>query len=701
MTNNKFKLKVGLFGIGLEAYWEQFQGLKKRLESYLEIVSNRIGEFGEEVVNLGLIDTSQKAMEAGHQFRQADVDIIFLYVTTYALSSTVLPVVQRAKVPVIILNLSPEASINYAQFNALNDRTAMTGEWLSYCSACPVPEIANVFKRVGIQFHQVTGMLHNDKECWNEIKEWIEASQVANIMSHNRLGAMGHYYSGMLDIYTDLILQTATFGGHIEIIEVDELSALRRSIKSKAIKDRVNHFYEAFDVQPNCSFIELEKAARTSLALDKLVELYALGSMAYYYKGSGNADNEDTMSSIILGTSLLTARNIPVAGEYEIKNAQAMKIMDSFGVGGSFTEYYAMDFKDDVVLMGHDGPGHLKIAEGKIKVRPLTVYHGKVGKGLSVEMAVKHGPVTCLTVVEGANGNLFFLIAEGQSVEGPILEIGNTNSRYKFSIGARKFVNDFNCGTIDATITFTSPLLIKDLDILSRPVSYITYSVQSNDGRTHDVQIFLGASTNIAVNTSAEEVVTKKYSALQLNILKAGTKAQPILQKKGDDIRIDWGYMYVAVLSAAKATQYISSASQAAATFISGKTVSNPVGDTDLVLNTTVSLGKVGDHPKEQYFLLGYDDRYSIQYFHTNLRPWWNRNGNQTIEKQLAKAATGYNVIMQQCEAWNKNLYTDLVNAGGKTYADLCIVAYRQCIAAHKLLQSPQGEILFLIKRKF
>jgi hypothetical protein len=269
------------------------------------------------------------------------------------------------------------------------------------------------------------------------------------------------------------------------------------------------------------------------------------------------------------------------------------------------------------------------------------------------------------------------------------------------TLNATQTIYKFNCGPVDATITFTSPLLIKDLDILSRPVSYITYSVKSIDGRTHDVQIFLGASTNIAVNTSAEEVVAKKYSALQLNILKGGTKAQPVLQKKGDDIRIDWGYMYVAIPAAAKAIQYVSTASQAAATFISGKTVPNPVGDTDLVLNTTVSLGKVGDHPKEQYFLLGYDDRYSIQYFHTNLRPWWNRNGDQTIEKQLAKAAAGYKVVMQECETWNKNLYTDLVNAGGKTYADLCIVAYRQCIAAHKLLQSPQGGILFLSKENF
>lgn len=444
MMQQEFQLKIGLFGIGLEAYWEQFAGLRDRLESYLSIVSDKIKYHQVDIINLGLIDNAEKAMEAGHRFRQADVDIIFLYVTTYALSSTVLPVVQRAKVPVIILNLSPDASINYEQFNKMNDRTKMTGEWLAYCSSCPVPEIANVFKRSGMKFHQVTGMLHEDKECWDEIGEWIEAAKVANIMAHNNLGAMGHYYSGMLDIYTDLTLQLTTFGGHIEIIEVDELSSIRKQITQQQIDKRVKDFNEIFAVNEDCSLEELQQAARTSVALDQLVKTYRLGSLAYYYKGTGNSDNEDTMRSVILGNSLLTANGIPVAGEYEIKNAQAMKIMDSFGVGGSFTEYYAIDYADDVILMGHDGPGHIQIAEGKIKVRALKVYHGKVGKGLSVEMAVKHGPVTLLSVVEKADGKLMLLVAEGKSVTGPILEIGNTNSRYKFSVGARKFVNDWN-----------------------------------------------------------------------------------------------------------------------------------------------------------------------------------------------------------------------------------------------------------------
>ena len=439
----KRQLRVGLFGIGLDTYWPQFKGLKQRLEGYVQVVEKKLARPGVEVVNLGLIDNPVKALEAGHQFREADVDVIFLHVTTYALSSTVLPVVQRAKVPVIILNLAPAAAIDYASFNKMGDRTAMTGEWLAYCAACPVPEIANVFNRAKIDFHQVTGMLE-DPVCWREVDAWIEAARVAHTMFHNRLGLMGHYYGGMLDIYSDTTLQCATFGGHLEIVEVDELAALRREVTAAQIKACVAKFKRVFAVQDDCSQAELERAARTSVALDRLVKEHDLGSLAYYYMGTGNAENEDAISSIILGNSLLTARGIPVAGEYEVKNAQAMKIMDTFGVGGSFTEYYAMDFADDVVLMGHDGPGHIAIAEGRTKVRPLKVYHGKVGRGLSVEMSVKHGPVTLLSVVETADGKLKLLVAEGESVAGPILEIGNTNSRYRFSIGARMFVNDWN-----------------------------------------------------------------------------------------------------------------------------------------------------------------------------------------------------------------------------------------------------------------
>ena len=444
MKSSEVKLNVGLFSIGLDAYWPQFPGLRERLAGSTERVARKLEASHVQVTNVGLIDTPEKSVAAGHELRKADVDLIFLYVTTYALSSTVLPAVRRAKVPVVILNLAPSAAIDYDAFNRLGDRTKMTGEWLAYCQACPVPEIANVFNRCRIPFFQVTGMLENDPVAWAEVNEWIDAARVAHVMEHNRLGLMGHYYGGMLDIYSDLTQQCAYFGGHIEIIEVEELASLRRGVNTREASQRVAEFKTSFVVQEDCPEDELLRAARTSVALDRLVERHRLGSLAYYHKGVGSADNEDAITSIILGTSLLTARGVPVAGEYEVKNVQAMKIMDSFGAGGSFTEYYAVDYKDDVVLMGHDGPGHIAIAEGRTKVRPLNVYHGKVGSGLSVEMSIKHGPVTLLSVVQGAEGELRFLVAEGESVPGPILEIGNTNSRYRFPISARNFQNQWN-----------------------------------------------------------------------------------------------------------------------------------------------------------------------------------------------------------------------------------------------------------------
>jgi L-arabinose isomerase len=436
-------LRIGLCGIGLDAYWPQFAGLKDKLEGYVAQVAARLSRPGVEVVNLGLVDSPQRSREAGRQCRREDIDVLFLYVTTYALSNTVLPLVQRAGVPVVVLNLQPEAAIDYQAFNRLNDRTAMTGHWLAFCSACALPEIANVMARAQIPFHQVTGVL-DEQATWTEIEEWLAAARVRSALLDTRLGLMGHYYSGMLDIMTDVTLVSIVFGTHIEIVEVDELSALVAGINEDQISSRLNKFHTAFDIQPDCPPEELRRAARTSVALDAFVAQHQLDALAYYYKGSGNAANEDTMSSIILGTSLLTARHVPVSGEYEVKNALAMKIMDSLGAGGSFTEYYAMDFKDDLILMGHDGPGHIAIAEGRTKVRPLTVYHGKVGRGLSVEMSVKNGPVTLLSVVEDPQSRFKLLVAEGECVAGEILEIGNTNSRYRFPLGARGFVTAWN-----------------------------------------------------------------------------------------------------------------------------------------------------------------------------------------------------------------------------------------------------------------
>lgn len=434
--------KVGLFGIGLDTYWAQFDGLLDKLKAYQEQIKNRIAGFGVEVADAGMVDNPFKAREAADFLKSQDVEIVFLYVSTYALSSTVLPIVQKLKIPVVILNLQPVAELDYKAFNKLGDRGKMTGVWLEHCQACSVPEIASVFNRSGIQYDFVTGYLQ-EEEVWSEIEAWAEAARVAAAIRNNRLGILGHYYGGMLDVYTDLTKQSAVFGTYIQLLEMCELKKYRDAATDAEVQSKIEEFSTAFDVSPECNTHEIERAARTSVALDMLVKERNLGSMAYYYEGESVNEYENIVTSVIAGNTLLTGKNIPIAGECEVKNAQAMKIMAEFGAGGSFSEFYLMDFKDDVVMLGHDGPAHSAIAEGRVKLVPLSVYHGKPGQGLSIQMSVKHGPVTLLSVVEGKD-DVFLLVAEGESVAGPVLQIGNTNSRYRFSIGAKRFMNEWS-----------------------------------------------------------------------------------------------------------------------------------------------------------------------------------------------------------------------------------------------------------------
>ena len=276
----------------------------------------------------------------------------------------------------------------------------------------------------------------------------------------------------------------------------------------------------------------------------------------------------------------------------------------------------------------------------------------------------------------------------------------NPAKQQNVELNATQTIYQFSCGNVDVTATFTSPLLMDKLDILARPVSYVSYKVQSNDEAEHEVDLYFGASSNISVNSSEQKILAQKYTSNNLNILKAGTVEQPVLEKKGDNIRIDWGYMYVAVPESAPAIQYISTADKALLPFASsGEVPSQESADgKSLVLNTIVPLGKVGNTAKEQFFMLAYDELFAVQYFNNNLKPWWKLDASDTMEEEMALAAADYPEVIKQCKAFDEKLYQDLVAAGGKKYADLCELAYRQSIAAHTLVKSPQAKLLFLSK---
>ncbi|MFG2409187.1 arabinose isomerase [Streptomyces brevispora] len=417
------RTRVGLVSGGLGAYWPQFPGLLERLQESARFVTARFEEMGCEVVDAGFVSDPQESARAAEQVRRADCDLVVTFLTTYLTASMVLPIAQRTHAPVLVIDLQPTEAMDHPNTG--------TGEWLAYCGQCPLPEVANVFRRSGIPFRSVSGHLR-DENAWARIRRWISAAGVRGALRHGRHGLMGHLYPGMLDVSTDMTLVSTQLGGHVEVLEFDDLRVRVAAVTDGESADRVALAREVFTLDGSVDEVDLAWAARVSVGLDRLVADFALDSLAYYHRGLEGEIHERLGAGMILGASLLTARGVPMAGEYELRTSLAMLIADTMGAGGSFTELQALNFHDRVVEMGHDGPAHLAISAKDPLLRGLGVYHGKRGWGVSVEFDVTHGPVTTFGIGQEADGSFALIASEGEVVPGPLLEIGNTTSRVDF-----------------------------------------------------------------------------------------------------------------------------------------------------------------------------------------------------------------------------------------------------------------------------
>jgi L-arabinose isomerase len=419
------RTRIGLVSGGLAAYWPQLPDLKPQLEASVRIVTDRFEQFDADVIDVGLVSDATESVQAAERLRQADCDLVVIFVATYLTSSMVLPIAQRVQSPVLCLDLQPSTSMDHATFG--------TGEWLAYCGQCSIPEIANVFRRAGIDFRSVTGHLDHEP-AWNRIGRWIRAAGVRGRLRNGRHGLMGHVYPGMLDVSTDLTTVSSTFGSHVEVLEFDDLRELVMAVESDAIDERVDVARSVFSFDDSIDPTDLRWAAQVSVGLDRLVEAFDLDTLAYYHRGLAGELHERLGAGMILGASLLTARGLPAAGEYELRTSIAQLIGQTLGAGGSFTEIQALNFDDGVVEMGHDGPADLAVSERTPLLRCLGVFHGKRGWGVSVEFDVAHGPVTTLGLGQDRDGRYVLVTSEGTVVSGPLLTIGNTTSRVDFGM---------------------------------------------------------------------------------------------------------------------------------------------------------------------------------------------------------------------------------------------------------------------------
>ncbi|WP_156753530.1 L-fucose/L-arabinose isomerase family protein [Actinokineospora pegani] len=429
------RTRVGLVAGGLGAYWPQFPDLLPRLRRSAEVVARRLGALDCEVVDVGFVSDEREGAAAAERLRVADCDLIVGFLTTYMTATMLVPVAQRTGAPVLLVNLQPTEAMDHATFD--------TGAWLAYCGACPLPEMANAFRRVGVEFRSVSGHLA-DERAWTRIERWVKAAGVRAALRHGRHGLLGHLYPGMMDVATDPTLVTAQLGGHVEVLEIDDVRVRAEAVTDAETTARVELAREVFTLADSVAADDLRWAARVSVALDRLVEDFALDSLAYYHRGLDGETHERVGAGLILGSSLLTARGIPACGEYELRTSLAMLVMDRLGAGGSFTELQALNFRDGVVEMGHDGPAHLAISSGKPLLRGLDVLHGKRGWGVSVEFDVAHGPVTLLGLGQLRDGTFTLVASEGEVVGGPLLRIGNTTSRVDFGRDPAEWTDEWS-----------------------------------------------------------------------------------------------------------------------------------------------------------------------------------------------------------------------------------------------------------------
>lgn len=433
--------RVGVLGVGHHTYWDQFDGLLDQLHEKISAFDQIVKSNGVEVIHFGISDCAETAYRFADKINESNLDLLFIDMVTYATSSSIAAIFNSCNLPMVLVALQPDKALDYELAN--------THMQLYNDDICAIPEFVNVAIRLGKPIPEmVIGILDGDDSAMAEIYEYCQIAKVLQSLKKARIGQMGHVLEAMLDMHTDATLLTSTFGCHIVQTEPEEVLRHFRDAQEEHISNYKSEIVQFFDFpDPKSDPIteklkpeDLEIAAQVGVALDRFIEEKNLDGLAYYYEGEPESELRKVVTNFIVGNSMLTAAGFPMCGEMDLKTCVAMMIMDRLEMGGSFAEFHPVDFNEGFVLVGHDGPHHINIAEGRPVLRSLKKYHGKPGHGASVEFKIKSGPITMLSIAQKADGKFKFIIAEGDSQDGPIPPTGNTNTRGFFKPDVRTFL---------------------------------------------------------------------------------------------------------------------------------------------------------------------------------------------------------------------------------------------------------------------
>jgi len=437
----KNKPNIGIFGVGYEKYWEQFPGLLYELMEKHEVIIRKIPKEENQIIDFGMVDTPQQAYTLVRKLQAANLDLIFCNMLTYATSGTFGIILKSLSAPIVMVALQPRKALDYTK--------ASTHMQLANDDICSLPEFAGVAVRLGKQVpDMIIGTLYDDLEADKQFTEYCNIAKVLHDLKNAQLAHIGHPINAMLDMHTDPTMLTAAFGCHVVECEANEIVTHYKQASDEEVRRTEKLILDFFDTpDPGSDPIavklrqeDLQMAAKVTVALNQFVESKNVDGLAYYYDGEEDSTERNVMTNLIVGNSLLTSNHFPMCGESDLKTLVALLIMDRLGIGGSFAEFHPVDFNEGFVLVGHDGPHNISIAEGKPVLRSLKKYHGKPGHGASVEFKIKEGPITMLSINSTYEGKFKFIIAEGESVKGPIPPTGNTNTRGFFKPDVKTFL---------------------------------------------------------------------------------------------------------------------------------------------------------------------------------------------------------------------------------------------------------------------